>query len=83
MDLRELESVYADEEVEHDTKGICKEDILLAAAKNDITGVCFLNIQWFGRLRDILEEQGLLDGFTEDFIEHCQQENKNIFDKYK
>lgn len=51
--------------------------------KDDITTMCFLNNQWFGRLRDIIADCGELDQLTLDFINNCQDENRAMFEKYK
>ena len=50
--------------------------------KEDITSLCFMNVQWFARLRDVIDADGNMDEGTWDFIEHCQAENKALFEKY-
>lgn len=51
--------------------------------KDEVTALCFMNIQWFARLRDIIDESGYMDAITLDFIEHCQAENKTVLEKYR
>lgn len=51
--------------------------------KDEVTALCFMNIQWFARLRDIIESNGNMDSITKNFIEHCQAENKTVLEKYR
>jgi hypothetical protein len=51
--------------------------------KDDYTALLFLNIIWFNRLKEILEDNELLDNTTKDFIVNAITENKKVFDEIK
>lgn len=51
--------------------------------KSETTSLCFLNVLWFERLREYMENTGGMDDYIAEFIEHCKAENRETFNKYK
>jgi hypothetical protein len=51
--------------------------------KYDCSALLFLNVIWFNRLKEILNDNELLDNTTNDFIDNAISQNKEVFDKFK
>ena len=52
-------------------------------AVNKATAIIFLNQQWIARLGEIIEDAGLMDDVTLEFIQNAKTENRKAFHDIK